>query len=386
MPGDILCLASFLIRVFAGVIFLWISAVSLVRQIWYHVRMAEEFAAEYHEILCPEFPDFLREYSALPLIQRLGGAGLLCGTDWTPLFHNAFFYSRLDHSVGAALITWNFTRSKTQAVASLLHDAATPAFSHVSDFKNADAASQVSTERLTARMIGEDSALQALLARDGIPLAEVSDYHIYPVADNELPGLSADRLEYMYPSGAALAGIWSLAEIRKNYSCITVLKNERGEDELGFSDEEQCFLYTKKFLEASMILQRNEDKVAMQLMADILSEAEKISLADERDFYAESECSLIERFSDFARKNPDAYFSRLFRTFRGMKKIVRSETEIPGMYCVSVEVKRRYVDPLVRCKGAELSRRISALNMQARSLIEQFLHYSDSMFGCTEFL
>ena len=90
---------------------------------------------KYHSILCSDFPDFLDEYIQLPFLQRLEGVGLLCGTDWTKLFHNRFYYSRLNHSVGTALITWNFTHSKKQSIASLLHDISTPAFSHVNDFR-----------------------------------------------------------------------------------------------------------------------------------------------------------------------------------------------------------------------------------------------------------
>lgn len=348
--------------------------------------MAEDFAAEYHRILCPEFPDFLQDYISLPLMQRLDGAGLLCGTDWTPLFHNKFFYSRLDHSVGTALIAWNFTRSRAQSLAALLHDVSTPAFSHAWDFRNGDAASQRSTERLNKKMISENRPLQELLNRDGIQLKEVNDCRLYPVAENEIPLLSADRLEYMYPSGAALAGIWSLDEIRKNYSCIAVLQNERGQDELGFTDEEQCLVYARKFIECSMILQRNEDKVAMQLMADILREAEKISLAAESDFYEKSERTLMELFSSFAAEHPGAHFSKLFRTFCGMKKIIRSENAVPSLYCVSVEVKRRYVNPLVQLKGKKTPERIAQLNAEAKKLISRFLQYSDSKFGCTEFL
>jgi len=52
---------------------------------------------------------------------------------------------------------------------------------------------------------------------------EVCDYHKYPIADNEIPQLSADRLEYMYPSGAALANIWNIRDIEKNYKAIAVL-------------------------------------------------------------------------------------------------------------------------------------------------------------------
>ena len=61
--------------------------------------MKEDFADKYHRILCKKTPDFLSKYISLPILKRLEGVGLLCGTDWTPLFHNNFFYSRLDHSI-----------------------------------------------------------------------------------------------------------------------------------------------------------------------------------------------------------------------------------------------------------------------------------------------
>ena len=68
--------------------------------------------AEYHKILSPDFPSFLTPYINLPIIQRLSGIGLLCGSDYTSLFKNRFFYTRLDHSIGVALIIWHFTKNK----------------------------------------------------------------------------------------------------------------------------------------------------------------------------------------------------------------------------------------------------------------------------------
>lgn len=342
------------------------------------------FKTEYHKTLCKDFPDFLENYISLPILRRLEGIGLLCGTDWTPLFHNHFQYTRLDHSIGTALITWNFTHDKKQTIASLLHDVSTPAFSHVSDFKNGDALTQSSTEDLNAKMIDEDRELQELLLQDGIISSEVNDYHIYPICDNEMPGLSADRLEYMYPSGASLDAVWSIEDTVKNYSHIKVLKNEQGLPELGFDDQEACLEYTRKFIEISLILQHNEDKIAMQLMADVLSQAEKEGIAKERDFYGMSEEELINRFEAAATKKPSSDFARLFRTFRGMKKIVRSETPIKNAYCISLKVKQRYIDPLV--ETSEGCKRISAISIEAKKCIEDFFAFNDSKYGCVEYL
>lgn len=346
--------------------------------------MKENFAAKYHKILCKKTPDFLSKYISLPILKRLEGVGLLCGTDWTPLFHNSFFYSRLDHSLGTALIVWNFTKDKKQTIAALLHDVSTPAFSHVSDFKNGDALTQSSTENLNAQLIENDLELLEFLKQDGIKVAEVNDYHIYPVADNEIPGLSADRLEYMYPSGAALDSIWTLTEIENNYNHINVLENEKGLPELGFSEENECLIYTKKFIQTSTILQQNEDKIAMQLMADILKLAEENKIIKPSELFTFSEKELIEIFTKSAEENPSWEFSKYFRTFRGMKKILRSENEIKGFFCVDLQVKRRYINPLIKIKNG--AKRISEVNKEAKEIIEQFLQFNDTKFGCAEFL
>ncbi|MGN0729635.1 HD domain-containing protein [Treponema sp.] len=346
--------------------------------------MYKDFTAKYHAILCREYPAFLKRYVRLPILSRLGGVGLLCGTDWTPLFHNSFFYSRLSHSIGTALIVWNFTGSKAQTIAALLHDVSTPAFSHVLDFKNGDALTQSSTENGNADIISSCRELKELLDQDGIPLLQVMDYHQYPVADNELPGLSADRLEYMYPSGASLDKIWTLREIQKNYSAIQVLENEKGIPELGFSDIRQGIIYTKKFHQTGMILQRNEDKIAMQLMADIISLAEKNGILKPEELYSLPESKIIERFTQFSKEQPQHEFSAHFRTFRGMKKIIRSSEPIEGFYCVSLSVKRRYINPLVMTKSG--AKRICQVSDEAKNEVERYLQFNDTNFGCVEFL
>ncbi len=348
--------------------------------------MGEFSVSKYHSILCPDRPDFLDEYLILPSLQRLGGIGLLCGTDWTPLFHNKFFYSRLDHSVGAALITWNFTHNKRQTLASLFHDIASPAFSHAVDFRNGDRMRQESTEALTHDIINGDLDLSEMLFRDGIYKYEMDDYHRYPVADNEIPGLSADRLEYMYPSGAALSGTWTLDEIEKSYSAVTLLKNERGQDELGFADRESALEYVRRFLDVSLILQKGEDKLAMQLMGDIIGEAISCGYIEEDDLYGMDEQSLIAKFEDCADTSPGDNFARLFRTFRGMTRLVRTDVKLNGHYCVSFDVKKRYVDPLVRGEGGKEAERISTLSTEAARLIKDFLEFRDSYWACVPYV
>lgn len=351
----------------------------------------KSYAKAYHSILCDEMPDFLLEYSSLPIVRRLDGVGLLCGTDWTPLFKNKFFYSRYDHSVGVALIIWKFTHDKKQTLSGLFHDIAMPAFGHVLDFRNGDTENQESTEEPTKQMINEDLFLSENLFRDGIYKYEIDNYHKYPVADNPRPGLNADRLEYMYPSGSALCGNWTLDEIKTNYSFTQLLKNEAGEDEIGFSDLDAAVLYTNRFLEISKILQQNEDKVSMKLLADSISKAIECRFLSDDDLYDLDEFSIVRCFDRIEKENvnledPSSIkeFCKMWRTFRGMKEIKRAQEAQKNAYNISLNVKQRYVDPLVKTASGPV--RVSKLSKEVAGNIEDFLNYKDAAYGSVAWL
>ncbi len=348
---------------------------------------------EYYKILCPEFPNFLKKYIELPIMQRLSGIGLLCGTDWTSLYKNRFFYSRLDHSVGVALIIWNFTKDKTQTIAGLLHDVSTTVFSHVSDFRKGDALTQTSTEEPTTKMILSDSALCKLLESDGIEPKDVVDYHIYPIADNEIPSLSADRLEYMYPSGLALDGSWTFEEIAKTYNDLIILKNEENKDELGFKTIEMAELYCKKFCMIGHILQLNENKLSLQLLSQIMSKAVELDVLQEEDFMTLSESKIIEKIESFISKKTlsveEQKFATMYNTFRKMTKVEHTSQKLPEdkYFCVSLKVKQRYINPLVKVgTNSQQGKRLSEVSDFANKLIKDFLEYEDTKFGCVKLI
>ncbi len=344
---------------------------------------------EYQEILSGEFPDFLNKYLSLKILTRLKGVGLLCGTDWTPLFKNKFFYSRFDHSLNCALIVWKWTHDKRQTIASLLHDVSTPVFSHVIDFKNGDALSQSSTENLNAKMISCDKELNFAIKKDGFIANDINDYHKFSICDNEVPQLSADRLEYMFPSGAALQGIFSLRSIRRIYNDLSLSVDEQGLTEFSFKTKKIAFEYFKRCLKVGMILQRNEDKIAMELLAQVVDKAIKCGALTELELYSLSEKEIICRWDKMlgaASSNKKASkpygtenqtdFLRHYKTFRTMKKIKRSDFPLPNHFCVSLEVKRRYINPLFK------KERICSISKKAETLRQKFLNYQDTKFGC----
>lgn len=199
-----------------------------------YLESLNEEIREYFKILSPEFPEWLLEYINTPEMQKLRGISLSCGTDYSKCFDIKYYHSNLEHSVGVALVIWNFTKDKKQTLAGLFHDIHTPCFKHCIDFMNGDSERQESTEEGTMETILNSKEIMTLLNRDNIKIEEVCDYKIYPIADNDTPRLSADRFEYTFTSGLTFFRIWNLDRIRKMYNNITICTNEDGLPELAF--------------------------------------------------------------------------------------------------------------------------------------------------------
>ena len=145
-----------------------------------------------------DLPELLTALAATPPMQRLRAVGMNCGCEYTafPRFARGRSYSRWVHSLGVGAIVWRFTHDPAQAAAGLLHDVATPTFAHVIDFLRGDYLTQEATEEGTRERIAASPELQSILRAHGLTTDDVADYHRYPIADNDSPRLSADRLEY----------------------------------------------------------------------------------------------------------------------------------------------------------------------------------------------
>lgn len=183
----------------------------------------------YTDIYTASLSPELAAMAETPAIRRLQRVGMHCGCEYTayPIYRDAVApYSRHTHSLGTAAIVWHFTHDLKQAAAGLLHDIATPAFAHVVDFLNGDHLRQESTEDHTRAMIASSPELMALLTKSGLTLDDVDDYHRYPIADNDSPRLSADRLEYTL-GNARLVFHCPEAELKRIFDDLLVGKTRK---------------------------------------------------------------------------------------------------------------------------------------------------------------
>ena len=320
---------------------------------------------KFHAILEPDFPEWLQEYIETPVLQRQKHISITCGTIYSDLFKNQRFYSSLDHAVGVALVVWHFTHDKKQTLSGLFHDIATPIFKHCVDFMNGDHLMQESTEDLTKEMIAESPGISCLLKRDGILISEVDDYHLYPIADNNTPKLSADRLEYSLVNMLFAYGVADLVEIREIYADIVVQLDENGVKELGFQTKKIARKFVKLTSQLSIFYREDRTRYSMQFLADILkkmSESGRISVAD---LYQMKESEVIEMI--LASDYRDAFLA--WQKAKKIKKAKSLEQCPDGVYVVNCQAKVRYIDPL--WQGERMSKACKI----AKNYIEKNLAY-----------
>lgn len=321
---------------------------------------------EYFKILSPEFPEWLNEYIDTKEIQRIDKISLSCGDDYCGCF-DIKWHSNLDHSVGVALIIWNFTHDKKQTLAGLFHDIATPAFKHCIDFMNGDSETQESTEERTSDIIRNSKEIMALLERDEISLDEVDDYKKYPIADNNSPRLSADRFEYTFSSGLTFFRVWDLDKIRKMYQNIVVDKNEDGICELVFKDKEICEEYIHIISKLWPEWISNRDRTSMQFIADMCKSMNIAGYLTIDDLYKLSEEEIINKILNCE----DKYLADSFRKFQNTTKVYSSDDFVKDKYSIYTKVKVRYINPLVQYNNKTV--RITEISSSAKQDIENFL-------------
>ena len=279
----------------------------------------------YLNILSKEIPDFLIEYANVKEMQRLKGISMVSACEHTKLIPYKFFHTRYEHSIGVALIVWNFTKNKKQTIAGLYHDIATPSFSHVVDYLHGDYEKQETTESLTERIIKNSEDIMGLLKRDNIKVEEIEDYHIYPIADNDSPRLSADRLEYTLSDGLVTQNVFSLESIKRIYNNLIILKNESGEDELGFKNLNIAEEYIERAIKMWQLFSgNNENNVIMQFWADIIKRMTELKYMKEEDLYKFSEKEIVDKIKKCQNKK----ITEAFKIFENTTKIGRSEIEI----------------------------------------------------------
>lgn len=315
------------------------------------------------DIYSKDFPNFIKELINTPEFKRLSNVGMNCGCEYTsfPIFSNGKDYTRYEHSIGVALIIWHFTKDIKQSIAGLLHDISSPVFAHVIDFLNGDHETQESTEEKTEEIIANSMEIQEILKKYNLSTKDVYDYHMYPIADNDSPLLSADRLEYTL-GNAFYYGFKSMEEIRDMYEDLAVSVNEFGQSEISFSTLDKAIEFTCVSIENSKVYSSNVDRFAMQYLADLLKLAVNKRVISMKDLYT-VEDQVISKLKK------DEELKSMWKDFTKLSQIFTSKEKPEYGYWVNIPAKKRYINPQVVSQG-----RVSSLSKNLSKEIDDFLN------------
>jgi len=321
----------------------------------------------YTSIYTEEIPVLIEQLANTPEMRRLSDIGMHCGCEYAkfPFYQRARTpYNRLIHSVGVSKIVWNFTHDIRQAIAGLFHDIATPVFAHTIDFLQGDHLTQESTEDKTFLFIENSKEITNLLKKHHICIEDVSDYHKYPIADNDTPMLSADRLEYTIGNGFCVYNM-ELETLNGIYKDLTVAQNEHGTEELCFRSIDAAIKFTEISLRNSRFFVSDEDRFSMQYLADIIRFAVENGILVSSDLYL-TENEVIKKI------NKDKKLSKMWKSHTEIFAVVTSAEKPENQYCVNVSAKKRYIDPLVLVKND--AKRLTDIDIGIRDQIQTFLN------------
>ena len=231
------------------------------------------------------YPDFIDKYLTTKTLTRLKYITQFCGCDYTKLYSPLFLYTRFDHSLVVAHMTWHFTHDKKETIVALLHDVGTPCFAHCIDYVFGDYVNQESSERKISDIVRQDKEILEFLKEDDISLANLDDLSNFHILENKSPQLCTDRLDGVLHTCYIWLHTHSLEQIKEVYNNMLVLKNECGDLEIGFDDLEIAEKFVSMVYNYAKELQGNTDKYVMKYVSEIVKLAVQRNLISLEDLY-----------------------------------------------------------------------------------------------------
>lgn len=191
--------------------------------------------------------------------------------------------SRFEHSLGAMLIVRRLGASVEEQIAAMLHDVSHTAFSHVIDYVVDGHDSQSYHDEKKEWFLSTTDVPQ-LLASHGHDWRRVLDDQEFPLLEQPLPRLCADRLDYFLRDILPL-GLATLAEIQDALNHLAVVEGRIAADNLQAA---QWLGYT--FIKADDASWSNFDEVGLyELTAQAIRRGLSLGVISEADFWLTDE-------------------------------------------------------------------------------------------------
>lgn len=250
----------------------------------------------------------------------------------------ALKHTRFEHSIGVYYLLLKFGASREEQIAGLLHDMSHTAFSHVIDHLYGDKLKQESQDNVHKSYLLK-SEIPQILKQHKIDVDLIANHHDWPLLDQHLPDLCADRLDYCLRDGL-------VCEVLTQKEIQQIL------DSLKIIDQKWVFTNAKvaqNYFAKTLIMTRDWwapvwGILQFEVMAQALRTGLNEKIITDRDLFTTDR----EVWKKLERSKNKVVANNLKKVRNVMKlryKFVGGPTE------TSIQGKYRAVDPFVKTNG-----------------------------------
>ena len=238
-------------------------------------------------------------------------------------------YSRFEHSLGDMLILKKFNASLEEQAAGLLHDVPHTAFSHVGDFVFDQTETMEYHDQFLEKLVMA-SEIPAILERHGLNPARIVEESNFPLQENSLPDICADRIDYFLRTLHKEKGLKPQALIH--------LENLRVfENKFVLKDRASAKAYATDFMLMDATIWADPTEIAsFKLLADAIKLAIQKGFLKDEDMF-QDDAFVLDALKDSQDKEILEILALLTPAFR----IEENEDD----FDFKVTTKCRYVDP-----------------------------------------
>lgn len=255
------------------------------------------------------------------------------------------YYNRFNHSLGVFLLLRRFKAPLLEQIAGLIHDISHSAFSHTVDYikKDLEAQKDQSNQDLVHDNFVRQSSIGQILQTHGFDLEYILDDRHFPLKENDLPNICADRLDYTLRQAFHDYHYLQATDVEKILDGLTIYNNS-----FVFKDQQAAALYSQSFFRLNEQWWTGMSSAVMyQISALYFRRAIEAGLVTFEEFYANDDEYILNKIKAF--QSQDAQLAEYGRMLSLPPQAYENNPEISldGIY-----VKNRIVNPFVLVEGA----------------------------------
>lgn len=269
--------------------------------------------------------------------------------------------SRWYHSVGVFLLLRRFNAPLEEQISGLIHDVSHSAFSHTIDYikKDLEVQKQQSAQDSIHKDFIKNSSLKAIIEKHGFNLAYILEDSHFPLKENNLPDICADRLDYTLRQ----AYIYNLCSLSEIHHLVDALQLYNGS--FVFSDLTAAQRFSRLFAYLNDNCWSDISSAVMfSVSAQLFRHAIAKNYVSFSDFYHGNDQYILQKI--LPHLDSDSELNSYHHLLTLAPDNFENDLSLPGE---AIFIKNRVVNPYLLHQG-EL-KRVSELDIDYQHYVEQ---------------